>query len=73
MTSDLIQIRFPKFGTGAEQQIAYNRMKYWFDRNGYKYLIDYKFQWLDGGQYVPDYIWCTSDLALVFKLKYEAC
>lgn len=48
----------------------YNKVKNWFDSNGYEYSIQYKFEWNNTGRYIPDYIWCDSELAVLLKLKF---
>jgi len=30
----------------------------------------HRFEWINGGLYLPDYVWLASDNATFFKLKY---
>jgi hypothetical protein len=32
--------------------------------------IHHKFEWINSGMYLPDYVWLPDDYATFFKLKY---
>lgn len=33
--------------------------------------IFHRFEWINGGLYLPDYVWLPDDTATFFKLKYS--
>lgn len=46
----------------------YADMRQWLEDTN----TNYRFGWVNGGVYIPDYVWSDSDSAVVFKLKYGA-
>ena len=73
MIKDLKKLKFPTLTTSLDESCLYNHMKKWFDNNGYIYNQDYKFEWTtkNTGNYVPDYIYCNDEIAIMLKLRYD--
>lgn len=67
----LVKLTFPKFEDHAERSRFYIQMNIQFDKKGYVYGEHYKYEWLDTGKHVPDYLWVESDIALIFILRYD--
>lgn len=67
----LIKVPFPKLTDHIDRIKLYTRLRKWFDNNGYIYNEDYKLEWEDARRYVPDFIYCDEELAMMIKLKYS--
>ena len=65
----LKKVSFPVLN-GNETYRLYNNLKNWFDNNGYIYNVDYKLEWENPGNYVPDFIYCDEELAIMLRLRY---
>lgn len=68
---NLIKVPFPQIEDKEKSQRFYLDMAACLIALGYKYDENFKFEWVDTGKFVPDYIWCDTELALVLKLKYH--
>lgn len=46
----------------------YADMRQWLNDTN----TNYRFGWINGGVYIPDYVWLDNDSAVAFTLKYSA-
>jgi hypothetical protein len=71
MSTDTKLYKVPFPGSESVRRFnIYENIKDWFDNNGYIYNLYYRFEWVDTGKYVPDYIWVDSELAVLIKLRF---
>ena len=57
--------------TGRQVLNAESFREYAEMRNSLKALnTRHRFEWINGGVYLPDYVWMADDTATFFKLKY---
>lgn len=50
----------------AEAYAEYAEMRNWLSATNTRH----RFEWINTGVYLPDYVWLEPDSALIFKLKY---
>jgi hypothetical protein len=51
-----------------ETYAEYAEMRKWLDATNTRH----RFDWINTGMYLPDYVWLEPDSAIIFKLKYTA-
>lgn len=67
----LVKITFPQFEDYTDRMRFYFQMNSQFDKAGYTYGDHYKYEWIDTGKHVPDFMWVDSEIAMMLVLKYN--